>query len=344
MAQSFAAQFAVDPQHTGRVNARGPHRAPTIRWRFRVKRRVYANPIATEDRTVLFAGVDGMVHAVSATGVELWARYLDGSVFATPAHGFGVTVFGHGNAYTALDSRGNIRWNRVTVETADAPPLLVGSTAFIAVRGVSAVDVRDGAVRWDTNGPRMLAAPSLTHAATSLVVGDVEGNVRWLDATTGRELRMFETHSQIDSSPLVLEDDSVVVGSEDGHVRKLSSTGTLVWNTALGGEIHSTPALGRDGSVLVTSDDYRLYAVDPATGTQRWSVRTGNVVRSSPMVDRDGWIFFGSEDDNVYAVDPSGHIAWTLMLGADIDSSPLLLSDGEMYIGCDDAALYSLRE
>ncbi len=344
LAQTFTAQFAGDPQHTGRSAARGPRRTPQIRWRFRVKRRIYSSPISTQDGTIVFAGLDGMVHAMNASGVEQWARFLEGAVFATPAQSFGLTILGHGAGWTALDSRGNIRWHIDSTETADASPLLVGTMAYLAVRGVTAVDARDGTQRWSVVTPRLLAAPSANHAATAVIVGDVEGNVRWLAATDGHPLRVVATGSQIDTSVLVLDDDSVVVGSEDGHLRRITEAGVTLWNVALGGEIHSTPALAQDGSILVGTDDFRLYAVDPSNGAPRWNVRTGNFIRSSPRVDRDGWIYLGSEDDSVYAIEPTGRVAWSVMLGADVDSSPHLISDGQMYIGCDDGGLYSLHD
>ena len=63
----------------------------------------------------------------------------------------------------------------------------------------------------------------------------------------------------------------------------------------------SSPAIAADGSVLVGSQDGKLYNV-ARDGTLRWSYATGDIIFSSPAVAHDGTIYIGSDDDHLYAV------------------------------------------
>ncbi len=339
------AQFALDARHTGRSALRGPRTEPSIAWRVRARRRVFSSPVRTGAGLIAFAGIDGMVHAVDLEGVERWAFEAPGGVFSTPARVGELTVVGHGGgAYVAVDSRGASRWRIETEDDADGSPTVgEDGLVFLAWRGVAAVDGRTGAPRWRARGARVLGAPALTGDG-HVVYADIDGALVWLRVSDGVEVRRARIGSLVDGSVTVTDDRAVIVGAEDGHVRRFTAEGTLAWDIALGGPVRSTPALGRDGTVIVGSDDLSIHGIDPATGARRWSVRTGGFVRASARVDRDGWIYVGSEDDRLYAIEPSGRLAWSLLLGADIDASALLVSDGTLAVGCDDGGLYLLRE
>jgi len=339
------AQFANDARHTGRSLLRGPRREPSIQWRVRARRRVYSSPVLAANNTIAFAGVDGTLHGVDLEGVERWAFSGPGGVFGTPAWTGSYTIIGHGGgAFVAIDARGDRAWSVAVEEDADASPTLGPEhLVLLANRGVIAVDARTGAQRWRARGARILGGVALTGDG-AVVYADVEGSLVWLRASDGVELRRARVGALVEGSALVLEDNSVVVGAEDGRVRRFTAQGALAWDVALGGPVRTTPALGRDGALIVGSDDLHVHALDAATGARRWSVRTGGFIHASARIDRDGWIYVGSEDDRLLAIEPAGRLAWALSLGADIDSSALIVRDGTIAVGCDDGGLYLLSE
>lgn len=336
----------MDARHTGRTSVLGPRAQPTIQWRVRARRRVFSSPALGADASVVFAGVDGVLHAIDArSGVERWAHAAPGGVFASPALVGELAIIGHGGgAFVAVDRRGARVWRFETEEDADASPTIApDGTVILASRGISALDARTGAVRWRTRGARVLGSPAVS-TENSIVYADVDGNLVWLRASDGGEIRRARIGSLVEGAPMIADDGAVVVGSEDGHVRRFTTQGTIAWDIALGGPVRSTPALARDGSIIVGSDDLHVHALDGATGARRWSVRTGGFLRASARIDRDGWIYVGSEDDRLLAIEPSGRLAWSVMLGADIDSSALLVRDGVIAVGCDDGGLYLLSD
>jgi outer membrane protein assembly factor BamB len=124
---------------------------------------------------------------------------------------------------------------------------------------------------------------------------------------------------------------------------------SIWWAFQTGGPIVSSPAIAGDGSVLVGSQDDKLYAIGP-DGTLKWSYATGDIIFSSPAVAHDGTIYIGSDDDHLYALTPAeGKPRWIVQLGAcpqrvgigpeasrcDIDAGPTIGPDGVVYTGGD---------
>lgn len=335
-------QFGMDPQHTGQSPYRGPHTAPVMTWLVRARHRVFASPTITSEGYLVFAGIDGMVHAVDRDGVERWAFAAPREIFATPAvYGSTVLVAHDGGALVALDSRGRFLWSHPTADNADAPPTVgPDGTVYLASRGVVALDLH-GRIRWTAvTAGHVFAAPALSADGTTVLVADLEGELTYLRAADGAVVRRVRVGAPVYGAPLVLHDGTVVVGARDGHVRAFRSDGSLRWDFATRDEIHSSPALRGDGTIVVGSDDGGIYGIDGRDGTVRFRVTTSGRVRASPRIDADGYVYIGSEDDVLYAIDPQGTVAWTYLLGSDIDSSVLITPWGGLAVGCDDGALY----
>ena len=123
----------------------------------------------------------------------------------------------------------------------------------------------------------------------SISVFDTDGNPQW----------RFQTDGEVRSSPAVV-DDTVYVGSYDGHVYALeASGGTKQWSFQTDGNVYSSPAVV-DGTVYVGSRDGHVYAIDAASGTERWSFQADGWVVSSPVV-KDGTVYVAG-GDTVYAL------------------------------------------
>ena len=78
--------------------------------------------------------------------------------------------------------------------------------------------------------------------------------------------------------------------------------GTLLWEFKTGGLVHSSPAIGADGTVYFGSNDNKVYALDGASGAKKWEFETGYLVYSSPAMGSDGTVYVGSWDRKVYAI------------------------------------------
>ena len=115
------------------------------------------------------------------------------------------------------------------------------------------------------------------------------------------------------------------------------------WEFLAGSPVHSSPAIGADGTIYVGSDDGKLYAVNP-NGSKRWEfLTTGSGVSSSPAIGADGTIYVGSLDGELYAVNPNGSKRWEFLTGGRVYSSPAIGLDGTIYVGSWDRKLYAVN-
>ncbi len=141
------------------------------------------------------------------------------------------------------------------------------------------------------------------------------------------------------------------------------------WSVDLGpGRQTSSPILGDDGTIYVTSGAGRLFAIAP-DGAVRWTAKVGPTLKTSPALARDGTVYVASMDGKVYAVAPPGSgggegtIRWAFDIGqhpgrtplvtapvpppgADAigsGASPMLASDGTIYVGANNSNLYAIN-
>ena len=52
-------------------------------------------------------------------------------------------------------------------------------------------------------------------------------------------------------------------------------TSTVLWEFETGGSVHSSPAIGSDGTVYVGSYDNKLYAINGKSGVKLWEFDNG---------------------------------------------------------------------
>jgi outer membrane protein assembly factor BamB len=176
-------------------------------------------------------------------------------------------------------------------------------------------------------------------------------NVICLDATNGNEVWTYESEYGYElggdvSSPVVVN-GRVYIGSHTGR-RYLSgsvfcldsSNGSLIWEYATGGRVHSSPAVA-GGRVYVGSEDYGVYCLDASSDQQIWKYTTGDEVRSSPAI-ADSKVYVGSDDNRVYCLNAAnGEQIWTYTTGDDVYSSPAV-AYGRVYVGSRDNNTYCL--
>ena len=53
---------------------------------------------------------------------------------------------------------------------------------------------------------------------------------------------------------------TILVGAEDEHLYAVAPDGTLLWLLPFAGDVDTTPAIGRDGTIYVAGDDAHLHA------------------------------------------------------------------------------------
>lgn len=223
-------------------------------------------PAVASNGDILIASFLGFVRRWSTAGAMPWETRNLYSVGAPSIRGDG-RVYLSGS--WALDPEGTPVWNHRGPGG--------GTTAAIG---------RDGTLYFgivDASGDLPVQSGSF------LAVG-TDGGIRWSYPS-----------GPITSSPAILPDDSLVVGTLAGTVLRVNSSGAKVWEFDTGAPVESSPAVTADGVVWCGSNNGRLYALN-GDGTVRWQWELGTAVRSSPAVGPDGLVYVAADGGGVFVV------------------------------------------
>jgi outer membrane protein assembly factor BamB len=201
------------------------------------------------------------------------------------------------------------------------------------------------------------------------------------DPGTGSQLELlWRFHpagaSSFHTTPAIASDGTIYVGFSTGGASPeahgtfyaLDPQGQVRWSVDLGGGRQtSSPTLGPDGTLYVTSGAGKLFAISPA-GQTLWTAQTGPTVKASPALGQDGTVYVASMNDKLYAVQPpqpglaEGTLAWTFQFGAYPGTQPAVTAtvpppgadgkgsgatptigpDGTIYIGADNSNMYAI--
>jgi outer membrane protein assembly factor BamB len=276
---------------------------------------------------VIFGSSDGILHAVSTSGAQLWQVAL-GAVPASPLVIQGIgdpnsrIIVGAGNTLFAFAGDGTRLWATV-LEGGDiskaaavmvAPP---GPDHVIVAAGntLYALDAATGAIIWATAPSRSpLGAPSVGDpnliGDPNALVGDQAGNLFSLDPRSGAIEASFAAGGAISGSPAVGDpnqsDPWVVLGDGGGNIYAFDTTDDFpppVWQAALGGPVDGPPVLA-NGVVYVATDpeigDPTIFGLDQASGRILLDAVLPGGLASSPIV-ADGRLVVATKSGDVLA-------------------------------------------
>ncbi|KYK29630.1 hypothetical protein AYK20_05150 [Thermoplasmatales archaeon SG8-52-1] len=103
------------------------------------------------------------------------------------------------------------------------------------------------------------------------------------------------------------------------------------WKTNFGSLTHSSPAIDKNGTIYIGSNDWYLYAFN-SNGTEKWRYKAGSGLWSSPAIGEDGTIYVGSKDWRLYAFYPNGTKKWSTVIGdGGVYSSIVIDENGIIY-------------
>jgi outer membrane protein assembly factor BamB len=203
-----------------------------VKWRFAAKRKVFTSPAVAPDGRVFFGAQDHQVHALTPQGGPVWSADLGADVDGSPTLGDDGAVYvgTDGGEVVRLDpGDGHVVWRA-----------RVGGY----VRGALSI-TRAGDVAAGVYGP----------TPREILLAAADGAVRLALPIQGTGAREFGVHGG------ALEDDAGVLlfGAQDDSVRAVASGGEILWSFATGADVDSPVTLLSDGSVVVGSDDGKVY-------------------------------------------------------------------------------------
>ncbi len=362
--------FRGGPGGASPRGAKGPTRPPRLLWEVDLGGVVFAAPtlLEHEGQTLAFVGAHsgrllGVVADGEGRGSTAFELTLGGMIWGTAAVGENGRVYvgTDDDMLHAIDpSSASIVWS-----------LRIGACKETRSPGP------EGARCDPDGGPTIGPSGDLFLGADGLYRITPDGAIRWHYPSDTQEVGRH-----VFSTPMVLEDESVVFGGQDAFITMLTAMGTLRWRYRVGADVDGSAAMGRHGTIYIGGDDGRVHALGldgtlrwafvtnadirsaiavsdngsiyassfdgnlyalSLTGQPKWALPVGTRMLSSPVVDAAGNLFFGSQDDHVYAVSPAGKVLWTYDLGADVDSSVAITRAGVLVVGADDGRVRGLK-
>lgn len=236
---------------------------------------------------------------------------------------------------------------------AEAGDLIVFGTS----RAVRAIRTSDCGSAWTfgdpVNAPRSYwGTPAYDANAGRVYAVDANGVVYSINATNGSGSVFADTLEEVQSSPVVLADGSVMVGTIGGNMHGYDSAGSaLPWSPyAAAGSIFGDPLVALDHVYFGSMDTY-LYAFDPLAGSMLSGFGMqpdGFAIRSTPGVTPDGTVLVGTIGGDVHAVAANGIEAWSVTTGT-ISRGGVLVNVHESgawsaYTAATDGSVFALDE
>jgi len=296
-------------------------------------------PMARDAQRVYVATRDGAVRALDlATGAVAWtSEGFPGRLSA--AEGILLVRGEDGTLWSLQPGKGGVRWKVETGVAGTLPAVVEGDRAYVAGRGLAAVELASGRVLWsDTSGSETTAPP--VAAGSRLLAGERDGTLRCRDRATGSSLWTLRTSGALVAPPLVdvarkklylgtsdkrvlevsldkgksgwawrvgadigygglLLPDQILFASYDAVLYSLRRGGNLAWRGALPSRPLSAPQLIGD-YVLVACLENELVGLAVRTGARAGNLRTSAEIRTPPIV-AGGYVILGLRDRSVIA-------------------------------------------
>ncbi|MFL5762009.1 MAG: PQQ-binding-like beta-propeller repeat protein [Thermomicrobiales bacterium] len=349
-----------DPARTGRMPGPAVRSLPKARWTFVDENFGQFSAPAVVDGTIYVFNYDRLLALDADDGSKLWDFHftLFDRVFAlsAPTVADGLVYVGSNNQLYALDAAtGKQIWDFPTSEPVVPSSLVVDGNVYFAQGGnVSAEDklfalnAKTGEELWafPLNGTTI---PSPAYADGVVYIdGDAVGNTRGslfaVDADTGTLRWSFQTGAPIYTTPLVA-DAMVFFGDNSGAFFALdAASGGLRWHANYQASPtdpndlasrrlyrYTTAALD-NGTLLVSTFDGTLFAVDEKTGDVLWRVPT-SYGQTAPPVVAENVIYFGTQNSELVAIDAAdGHDLWRFASNGPIETAATV-AGGDIYFG-----------
>jgi outer membrane protein assembly factor BamB len=208
----------------------------TLFWRLKAKRKCFSSPAVGDDGTVYVGSQDHHFYAITPEGKVKWSIDLGADVDSSPAiQDDGTVVVGSDKAeiVAVAPDDGSIRWRTD-----------VGGY----VRGAMSL-ARDGTILSGTYGP----TPHM------VALDPDDGRVRFRFPIRGTGAPEFG----IQGGPVEDAEGRLYFGAQDDNAYALSADGTIMWKFKTGGDVDAPLVITPRGTLLVGSDDGKLYAIGP---------------------------------------------------------------------------------
>ncbi len=234
------------------------------------------------------------------------------------------------------------QWQQRAEGGFSSAPAISGGWLYVGSNdgNLYALDMQNGETQWQFATDSSIEVTPTVVGGT-VYVGNTVGDVYAIDAETGQETWHFNSGAAAYVSPM-LGNGTIFVGSGTILSALNIETGQPQWQVSLDGLIESAPVIAQN-RVLVSSQDWNLYAFDVETRQEVWRFKTNDWLVASPLVVEDT-VYFGGNDKTFYAVDvQTGEELWRYVPENDISVATPTYARGLIYFSGFGGNLYALN-
>lgn len=298
-----------------------------LAWTWNTREIIPGSPAIGRDGTIYVHSGDGLLHALDADGKPVRPPTKVG-----PPLGWATPLVDDGNQVWISAATGGL----IRVDAA-------GQTAARAYHRTTS--------RFDCTGVVAKGTLYIGSEDQFIHAVPVDGD-RGRELWNQRE-KVGLTGWYVNSALALTSDGTIVVVSRDDHLYAMRPDGSVVCKIALDGKVIGSPVLAEDNTVLVgltrpatngTSATGRLVGLSVSAGQETWHCDLPHPVESTPVITESGKVYLGDNNGYVQAVDLRSHrLEWSEFAGAPIRSAGTLLESEQVVFGLDDGSLVAVN-
>ncbi len=324
-----------------------------LAWHFEPERGAgFDTSPAIVDGVAYVANSKGSLYAVDITnGGMLWNFTLGtgAAIYGSPAVDVGQGLVFIGASDGTLDavhlSTGTLAWS-ATVGGNVSSPLLSGGTVFASSSSgkVEALSESGGGLVWADTLGHALTAPSLNAATHLLVLGESNGSVVALNASTGVTRWTHQVGGSVLAAPMLVG-TAVYVGSTNDKVVSLAqATGAQQWSFAADGSVTASLSFSENrtngqATVFVGTSSGFLYALSAANAKVALNISVGAAIVG--VSTANGIAIIETANGHVSATRTYvSQLDWTYKTGSVLSTQPVL-EDGAIFVCAANGNLYA---
>lgn len=244
----------------------------SLRWQFATGGQLFSSPTVAQEGT-LYVGSGNRVMAITPGGSKKWEYPTAGQVISSPALSPDEKVLyigsDDGKLYALDAQRGNLLWAFQTLGGVRSSPTVGpdGVVIFASSTGQVFALEPDARLRWSflLRGTTIISSPAIAEDGTvyigasngRLYAFTPDGKLKWPEGVT--------VGSDISGSPSIDREGTVYIGSTDGTLLALKPDGTVKWRYDVQARISSSPIIGADGTLIISSETHLLALGAPIT-------------------------------------------------------------------------------
>jgi hypothetical protein len=308
---------------------------PTLQWSFDAQAPIGPVMIAAPSGTVYFTSADNVLHALSASGQELWSTSVGGPALLLGQHQ-DLYVIDQQGLVKALDPNGLTLWQADIGGGMAALALGPQGTLYAAGSAGLVSFNADGAVNWSLPG---VSGSALAVSTAGEIFLATAGATIMVVAPDGRQLSSITPAGGFAGALAADGSGNVYAGSAEGVIYALGSGGGVAWQFRASGPIVAGPVIGADGTIDFVADG--LYALTQS-GQLAWHSATEPDSDDIILTPTSSALLMAEPGGISLVLKPDGTASAALKINGAV-SALAGSTDGQIYIGSQNGYVYAVK-